>query len=433
MHDERHDAHRPGGPSRQEGNEQGNDKSERKPLFSTRFNPREEKGEAPPQKESGNGSHRKRPPRRRISSSPGQGKSAPSEPQTYRERFPDFEPQARRESFSGEGSRDYDSVGHSSHPAPQKRANKPGSFSNKPSRPKSSSGPGRGSRPGPKGPSRPGVRPGARPGPKTGKPFAKEKPLKKSGPKPVFPKAPYIPTIIEGPVRLNKFIAASGICSRREADKLIENGEITVNGELITTLGARVQPGDIVMRNNKVLKCESKYYILLNKPKGFVTTMEDPEERETVMELVKNACKERIFPVGRLDRNTTGLLLFTNDGELAKKLTHPTHRIRKIYHVELDRPLSKSDMMQIAHGIHLEDGLAEVDAIAYVGTGEDRKQVGIELHSGKNRVVRRIFESLRYHVQKLDRVSFGSLTKKNLPRGRWRYLTQHEVNFLKML
>ena len=187
------------------------------------------------------------------------------------------------------------------------------------------------------------------------------------------------------------------------------------------------------MYKGKLLRTENKYYILLNKPKGYVTTMEDPAQRETVMELVKDACEERIFPVGRLDRNTTGLLLLTNDGELAKKLTHPTHRIRKIYEVELDRPLTKSDMMRIASGIQLEDGVAEVDAIAYVGKGEDRTKIGIELHSGKNRVVRRIFEKLRYHVKKLDRVAFGTLTKKNLPRGHWRYLTEHEVNFLKML
>ena len=232
-------------------------------------------------------------------------------------------------------------------------------------------------------------------------------------------------------IRLNKFIANAGVCSRREADVLIQAGAIKVNGIVVTELGVRVGPRDKVQYGDQTLAGEKMMYLLLNKPKGYITTSEDPYERKTVMELVSEACRERIYPVGRLDRNTTGLLLFTNDGDLAKKLTHPRHKVRKIYHVELDKALTKSDMIRISDGIELEDGVIKADEIAY--TGESKREIGIELHSGKNRVVRRIFEVLEYDVVKLDRVSFAGLTKKDLPRGRWRFLTDSEVNYLKML
>lgn len=232
-------------------------------------------------------------------------------------------------------------------------------------------------------------------------------------------------------IRLNKFIANAGVCSRREADVLIQAGAIKVNGIVVTELGVRVGPRDKVQYGDQTLAGEKMMYLLLNKPKGYITTSDDPYERKTVMELVSDACRERIYPVGRLDRNTTGLLLFTNDGDLAKKLTHPRHKVRKIYHVELDKALTKSDMIRITEGIELEDGVIKADEVAY--TGESKREIGIELHSGKNRVVRRIFEVLEYDVVKLDRVSFAGLTKKDLPRGRWRFLTDSEVNYLKML
>lgn len=231
--------------------------------------------------------------------------------------------------------------------------------------------------------------------------------------------------------RLNKYIANAGICSRREADVLIESGAISVNGVVVTQLGFKVKPGDVVNYGGETLVSERKRYILLNKPKGFITTMDDPQERKTVMNLVADACTERIYPVGRLDRNTTGLLLFTNDGELAKKLTHPSTGARKVYHVELDKPLTATDRRRMLEGITLEDGDIAVDAVEY--SAEDRNVVGVELHSGRNRIVRRIFESLGYEVYKLDRVIFAELTKKNLPRGRWRELTAKEIGFLKML
>lgn len=236
-----------------------------------------------------------------------------------------------------------------------------------------------------------------------------------------------------GLVRLNKYIANSGVCSRREADTLIVSGAVKVNGEVVSELGSKVKPSDKVTIGEQTLKSEKHRYILLNKPKGYITTTDDPLERKTVMVLVEKACKERIYPVGRLDRNTLGLLLFTNDGDLAKKLTHPKHNIKKTYQVFLDQPLSKNDLLKISEGIDLEDGKIKPDAVAYVGDGIDRKSVGIELHSGKNRVVRRIFESLGYKVEKLDRVFFAGLTKKDLPRGRWRHLTEEEVNVLKMI
>jgi len=233
-------------------------------------------------------------------------------------------------------------------------------------------------------------------------------------------------------VRLNKFIANAGVCSRREADKLIESGIIRVNGIIVKELGTKISPSDKVQYDDQVLKSEKKYYVLLNKPKGYITTTDDPFDRKTVMYLVKNACRERIYPVGRLDRNTTGLLLFTNDGDLAKKLTHPRFEVKKLYHVVLDKNLKTADFNQIADGITLEDGDIKVDTIAYVVGAENKKEIGIEIHSGKNRIIRRIFESLDYKVVKLDRISFAGLTKKDIPRGKWRFLTENEVNFLIM-
>lgn len=231
-------------------------------------------------------------------------------------------------------------------------------------------------------------------------------------------------------IRLNKFMANAGVCSRRAADELIQQGLVKVNGTPVTELGTKITHSDVVEYNDKVVVLESKCYILLNKPKDCVTTSEDPNGRKTVMDLVKGACDERIYPVGRLDRNTTGVLLLTNDGDLASKLTHPKYVKKKIYQVWVDKPITEEHMQQIADGVELEDGPIHADAISYVSP-TDRKQAGIEIHSGRNRVVRRIFESLGYHVVKLDRVYFAGLTKKDLPRGRWRYLTQEEVNFLK--
>lgn len=230
-------------------------------------------------------------------------------------------------------------------------------------------------------------------------------------------------------IRLNKYIANAGICSRREADKLIGKGVITVDGQVIKELGYKVQPGQVVRYEKQVLKPEKRVYLLLNKPKGFITTTTDPDGRKTVMDLVDKACQEQIFPVGRLDRATTGLLLFTNDGEMAKKLTHPSHKIKKIYQVTLDKAITKSDFQAIAEGLTLEDGKALVDDLAIVS--EDKKVLGIEIHIGKNRIVRRIFEHLGYRVEKLDRVVYASLTKKDLPRGKWRFLTEKEVLWLK--
>ncbi len=232
-------------------------------------------------------------------------------------------------------------------------------------------------------------------------------------------------------VRLNKYMSNAGICSRREADEFIQQGLVKVNGQVVTELGTKITHNDVVEYDDKVVTLQSKCYILLNKPKDCVTTSDDPNGRLTVMDLVKGACPERIYPVGRLDRNTTGVLLLTNDGDLASKLTHPKFVKKKIYHVWCDRDIAEDDMQRIADGIELEDGPIHADAISYA-TETDRNQAGIEIHSGRNRIVRRIFESLGYHVVKLDRVYFAGLTKKNLPRGRWRYLTQEEVNYLKM-
>lgn len=233
------------------------------------------------------------------------------------------------------------------------------------------------------------------------------------------------------PIRLNKFLANSGISSRREADELIEAGGVLVNGVPVTELGTKITLNDRVEVNGKEVKPENKVYVLLNKPRNCVTTSDDPQERLTVMHLVRSAAKERIYPVGRLDRNTTGVLLLTNDGELASKLVHPSFKKKKIYHVWLDKEVTVDDMQKITDGIELEDGEMHADAISYV-SDEDLTQVGIEIHSGRNRIVRRIFEHLGYRVIKLDRVYFAGLTKKNLGRGKWRYLTQQEVNNLKM-
>jgi len=234
------------------------------------------------------------------------------------------------------------------------------------------------------------------------------------------------PAVAPAEVRLNKYIADAGICSRRNADMYISAGNVTVNGEVMTTLGYRVKPTDEVRFDGKLLSSEKKEYILLNKPKGFITTTNDEKGRKTVMDLVANATNVRILPVGRLDRATTGLLLLTNDGELTKKLTHPTHGVRKIYHVILDRKLDYKDFMKVQDGLELEDGLIEVDEISYVND-KPKNEIGIKIHSGRNRIVRRIFEHLGYQVEKLDRVVFAGLTKKDLPRGHWRRLTQQEV------
>ncbi len=231
-------------------------------------------------------------------------------------------------------------------------------------------------------------------------------------------------------MRLNKFIANSGVCSRREADTLIEKGEIKVNDEIVREMGMTVSVNDKVEYQGKKLIPEKKVYLLLNKPKDTVTTSRDPEGRKTVIEIVRNACPQRIYPVGRLDRNTTGVLLFTNDGELSKQLTHPSFEAKKIYHVFLDKPLRPEDLEQIKKGVELEDGIVKPDAVNYADP-EDPRQAGIEIHSGKNRVVRRIFEHLGYQVEKLDRVVFAGLTKKNLPRGKWRFLSEKEVRFLR--
>lgn len=232
-------------------------------------------------------------------------------------------------------------------------------------------------------------------------------------------------------IRLNRYIANAGICSRRDADKLIQGGEISVNNKVVTEMGFQVSVGDVVKYGKKVLNREKNVYILLNKPKDFITTTEDPNDRKTVMELVKNATDSRIYPVGRLDRNTTGLLLITNDGDLADKLTHPSNEVEKIYQAELNKPIAEEDFEKIKAGLELEDGLIKVDELAIVTP--DRYVVGVKIHSGKNRIVRRIFEKVGYEVTKLDRTSFAFLTKKDLPRGNWRYLSEQEIIKLKYL
>ena len=240
-----------------------------------------------------------------------------------------------------------------------------------------------------------------------------------------------LPSFNEHEIRLNKYLSNAGICSRREADVLIQTGVVAINGVVVTELGYKIKPGDVVQYDGETINAETKRYVLLNKPKGFITTMDDPYGRKTVMSLVRKACRERVYPVGRLDRDTTGLLLFTNDGDLAKKLTHPRHKALKIYHVELNKPVKKEDLEQLTKGIDLEDGRTNFDVASYVKDGSSR-EIGVELHSGKNRIVRRMFEALGYEVIKLDRVQFAGLTKKDLPRGLFRHLTEKEVAFLKM-
>jgi 23S rRNA pseudouridine2605 synthase len=235
-----------------------------------------------------------------------------------------------------------------------------------------------------------------------------------------------------GGIRLNKYISNSGICSRREADVFIKAGSASVNGKLVTEMGYKVMPTDVVKFDGATISPETKRYILLNKPKNYITTMDDDRGRKTVMDLVSNASKERIYPVGRLDRNTTGLLLFTNDGELAKKLTHPKHNVQKLYHASLDKKLSMSDLQKIAEGFILDEKRVQVDEISYI-MNQPKNEVGVKIHSGRNRIVRRIFEHFDYSVVKLDRVIFAGLTKKDLPRGHWRHLTSLEVNNLKMI
>lgn len=234
----------------------------------------------------------------------------------------------------------------------------------------------------------------------------------------------------EGQIRLNKYIAHAGICSRREADTLIESGAVEVNGKVVTELGTKVLPTDDVKVGNQGLSLEKKVYVLVNKPKDYITTVSDPRNRKTVLHLIQGACKERVYPVGRLDRNTTGVLLLTNDGDLTKRLTHPKHGVKKIYQVTTGQKVSKNDLIKLVEGVELEDGRVYADVASYVGDASDKREIGIELHSGKNRVIRRMFEKLGYKVIKLDRVAFAGLTKKNLPRGKWRLLTEKEVGIL---
>jgi len=235
----------------------------------------------------------------------------------------------------------------------------------------------------------------------------------------------------DGLIRLNKYISNAGICSRRDADKLISEGLVKVNGEVVTELGRKVSVSDDIQFDGNRLNPEKKVYLLLNKPRGFATTVDDPHVERTVMQLIQNACPERVYPVGRLDMQTTGVLLFTNDGELAKKLTHPSYERSKVYHVQLDKDFLQEDLEKVARGIELEDGFIAADDIQMIDP-KDLRHVGIEIHSGKNRIVRRIFNHLGYQVEKLDRVVFAGLTKKDLPRGRFRFLTPQEINFLKM-
>lgn len=233
----------------------------------------------------------------------------------------------------------------------------------------------------------------------------------------------------DGRIRLNRYLSNAGVASRREADDLIKAGVVTVNGEVVTEMGIKVGPGDVIHYGGQKLTTEKKRYVLLNKPKDFITTTDDPRDRRTVMALIDDACNERLYPVGRLDRHTTGVLLMTNDGDLAKKLTHPSHGAEKIYHATLDKALTKADLEKLVEGVELEDGVAIADEASYVAGGT-RKEVGLRIHMGRNRVVRRMFEALGYEVVKLDRVVFAGLTKKDLPRGKWRHLTEKEVLFL---
>jgi 23S rRNA pseudouridine2605 synthase len=258
----------------------------------------------------------------------------------------------------------------------------------------------------------------------------KRKPLSKTATTKPAVKTPK--RVDDGTMRLNRYIANAGVCSRREADNLILSGAVHVNGVPVIELGSRVGLDDKVTVGGESIKHEKKVYLVMNKPKNFITTLDDPQGRKTVLQLV-GKLKQRVYPVGRLDRATTGVLMFTNDGDLTKKLTHPKHGIKKIYQVTTDKNVSQANLKQIAEGIELEDGWIKADEVNYVGKGDDRKEIGIEIHSGKNRIVRRIFEHLGYEVIKLDRVYFAGLTKKDIARGQWRYLTSDEVNFLKML
>ncbi|MGW9684155.1 pseudouridine synthase [Flagellimonas sp. 2504JD1-5] len=262
----------------------------------------------------------------------------------------------------------------------------------------------------------------------------KRNPKKQFSKKEGFRKKPQKPIKKSNPdeIRLNRYVANAGICSRREADTYIAAGSVSVNGKVITEMGYKVKLTDDVRFDGRKLNPEKKEYILLNKPKNFITTTNDEKGRRTVMELVSNASNSRLLPVGRLDRNTTGLLVFTNDGDLTKKLTHPTYGVRKIYHVHLDKNLTLPDLRKIQEGLKLEDGTVEVDDVSYI-QGAPKKEIGIEIHSGRNRIVRRIFEHMGYNVIKLDRVIFAGLSKKDLPRGHWRHLTEQEVVNLKMI
>jgi len=246
----------------------------------------------------------------------------------------------------------------------------------------------------------------------------------KSNPKPEIRKAS------EEKIRLNRFIAHSGVCSRREADELIRNGLITVNGKMVSDLGTKVLAGDDIRYKNRKLSAEKKVYILMNKPRGYITTVEDPHADQTVIDLIGGACTERVYPVGRLDKETTGVLLLTNDGDLTGKLTHPKYKRKKIYHVFLDKAVTRNDLTLLTEGVEIDDEMITADAVSYADP-EDKTQIGIEIHSGQNRVVRRIFEKLGYRVKKLDRVYFAGLTKKNLQRGKWRFLSDKEISMLK--
>lgn len=249
--------------------------------------------------------------------------------------------------------------------------------------------------------------------------------------KPSFSRKPKAlkPLVDDGKIRLNRFLANAGICSRREADKLIESGVVSINNKVVTELGTKVGPSDTVHYGGDLLQSQRKQYVLLNKPKNYITTMDDPEQRQTVMELVFKACKERIYPVGRLDRATSGLLLFTNDGHMTKRLTHPSSKVSKVYHVTLDKKVTQNDLIKLVEGVTLEDGLAQADKAFYLPE-TTKSTISIELHSGKNRIIRRMMESLDYKVTKLDRVQFAGLTKKDIPRGRFRHLSEKEIGLL---
>jgi len=277
---------------------------------------------------------------------------------------------------------------------------------------------------------------GKRP-PRTQKP-ASNGPKKKStsAPKPAQGKKDAKPVVKQTDgdlLRLNQYIARSGVCSRREADELITTGQIKVNGKVVRELGLRVKRSDRVEYEGRALQPERLVYLLLNKPKGFITTLEDEKGRKTVLDLVRSACEERIYPVGRLDRDTTGVLLFTNDGEVAKALTHPSTEVKKIYHVHLNKPLAESDMDKLVEGVALEDGFFRPDVISYIIEAPQANEIGLQIHSGRNRIVRRLFEHVGYKVERLDRSLFANLTKKDVPRGKWRFLKDREVSMLKQL